>query len=196
MPPIVLRPALRVWHRVRGLGWYNFEGTWSTISDVPVTPRTSVDDPWAATLRSDWRENLAAKTAGPIPYDAGPVILPLLACQMTGPFTVLDFAGGAGIGLATILKYTKGVEPSNITYVLIETPAVARMVRSEIKARHGQSLDEIPTSLAHPLIVHAGGALQVIPDYQSALDRLIALKPELLAPKPQRTPCDAGLLGF
>jgi hypothetical protein len=44
--------------------------------------------------------------------------------------------------------------------------------------------------------VHAGGALQVIPDYQSALDRLIALKPELLAPKPQRTPCDAGYWVF
>jgi putative methyltransferase (TIGR04325 family) len=165
IPPI----ALRVWHRMRGLGWYNFEGSWNTLADVPVTPRTG--DPWAATL---------PKTTRILRHDVSPAILPLLASQMVGPFTVLDFGGGVGIGLASILESARNVNPSNLTYILVETPAVARAVRAGIEAKGGRSLDEIPTSLPHPLIVNAESVLYAIPDYQSVLDRLIALKPDFL----------------
>jgi putative methyltransferase (TIGR04325 family) len=165
IPPI----ALRVWHRMRGLGWYNYEGSWNTLADVPVTPRTG--DPWAATL---------PKTRRLLRHDVSPAILPLLASQMVGPFTVLDFGGGNGVGLTSILETANSVNPSNLTYILVETPAVTRAVRASIEAKGGRSLDEIPASLSHPLIVNAESVLQAIPDYQSALDRLTALRPELL----------------
>lgn len=148
IPPM----TLRVWHRMRGLGWYNFEGSWNTLADVPVTPRTG--DPRAATL---------PKTTRILRHDVGPAILPLFASQMVGPFTVLDFGGGNGVGLTSILESANSVNPSNLTYIVVETPAVARAVRAGIEAKDERPLDEIPASLPHPLIVNAESVVYAIP---------------------------------
>jgi len=138
IPPIMLRPALKVWCQARGLASYNFEGAWPSLADVPVRMPTADDDPWADATSPDWRKKLADRTAHPVSYDIVSLILPLLVSQMTGPFTVLDYGGGAAVQLGIIPRYAPGVDLSQMTYVLVETPAMARMVRSEVEARGGR----------------------------------------------------------
>lgn len=175
IPPILLRPAQRAWRRLHGLGWTNFHGSWPGLADVPVTRGMDDTDPWAQTIRAQWRENLeaAAATAG---GDASDLMLPLLALQFTGPLTVLDFGGGPGVGLVNIRRFTR-LEPSRLRYVLVETPAMCRAVRNEIETRGGQAMEDIPDAVPSPLIVNAGSSLQYVADYRDALSRLTRLAP-------------------
>jgi putative methyltransferase (TIGR04325 family) len=92
---------------------------------------------------------------------------------------VLDFGGGPGTGLANILRYARGIDLSRLLYVLVETPAMCRAVRSEIEAHCGRVSEDIPDALVGPLIVHAGSSLQYVSDYQTILSRLAALRPDL-----------------
>jgi putative methyltransferase (TIGR04325 family) len=179
IPPIALRPAQKLWRCARGVGWHNFEGAWPTLGEVPVTPMPTGDDPWARTLVEGWRESLK-DTAKPIPVvdNTGMLILPVFASQFSGPLTVLDFGGGPATGLVNILRYTRGLDLSRFFYVLVETPAMCRAIRSEIDVRSGEALEEIPDKLSLPLIVHAGSSLQYVPDYQRTLDRLTGLAPK------------------
>jgi len=180
VPPVLLRPALRALRRARGLGSHNFEGSWPTLADVPVTPKAEGDDPWAQTIGAGWRENLATVgTASPTSDNTGKLILPLLVSQFPGALTVLDFGGGPGAGLANILRYTRNLDMSRFSYVLVETPAMCRAVRSEIEVRSGTAVEEIPDQLSAPLVVHAGSSLQYVSDYRAALARLARLAPEL-----------------
>ncbi len=177
-PPVLLRSVQKLWRRARGLGSHNFAGSWPILADVPVTRKADDDDPWAQTIGTAWRENLKpGDIAGPTIDDTGKLILPLLASQFTDPLTVLDFGGGPGTGLANILRYARGVDLSRLSYVLVETPAMCRAVRSEIEARSGTAVEDIPDVLPSPLIVHAGSSLQYVSDYQATLSRLTALKP-------------------
>jgi hypothetical protein len=66
---------------------------------------------------------------------------------------VLDFGGGPGAGLANLLRYARGVEFSRLRYVLVETPAMCRLVRAEVESHGGSAVDAIPAELPHPLIV-------------------------------------------
>jgi putative methyltransferase (TIGR04325 family) len=190
VPPLLLWPARKLWRRAHGLGWHDFEGAWPTLADVPVTDRAGADDPLAQTIRTAWRENLkTAGVASPAVDNTGKLILPLLASQFAGPVTVLDFGGGPGVGLANILKHAR-LDSSCLSYVLVETPARCRAVRSEIEARSGTAVEEIPDTLPSPLIVHAGSSLQYVSDYQTTLSRLTALRPELfIASQTPMTDC-------
>lgn len=103
---------------------------------MPVTTTTTDKDPSAQTIGSGWRENL--KTCGvatPTVDDTGKLILPLLASQFAGRLTVLDFSGGPAVGLANILRYADRLDFSRFSYVLVETPAMCRVVGAEIEAR-------------------------------------------------------------
>jgi len=176
----VLRTVQRIWRHVHGLGWHNFEGAWPTLADVPVTLTPDDGDPWAETIGDAWRENFT-NTSRVIPTidSTGKLILPLLTSQYAAPLTVLDFGGGAAVGLANILKYCRGHDLS-LSYVLIERAAMCRAVRGEIEAHGGKAIEEIPEKLPHPLIVHAGASLHYVSDYRGAVSRLIGLKPECL----------------
>jgi putative methyltransferase (TIGR04325 family) len=179
-PPLALRAAQRVWRRAYGLGSHNFEGSWPTLAEVPATSNRAAndDDPWAQTIGSEWRANLeSCNGASPIADNTGGLLLPLLAGQFSGQLTVLDFGGGPGIGLANILKHTRGLELSRLHYVLVETSAMCRVARAEIEARGGAAVEEIPAVLPRPLIVHAGSSLQYIPDYEKTISRLTHLAP-------------------
>jgi len=178
VPPMVLRPARKTWRVAHGLGWHNLYGSWPTLADVPVTGSTDSDDPWAQTIATGWQENLKAGT-GPICDDTGTLILPLLASQFAGPLTVLDFGGGAGVGLANILKFAR-FDLSRLLYVLVETPAMCRAVRSQIETHSGVVSESIPDALNKPLIVNASSSIQYIPDYGTALSRLARLAPEFI----------------
>jgi putative methyltransferase (TIGR04325 family) len=160
------------------LGSHNFEGAWPTLADVPVTRNANDDDPWAQTIGAAWRENFKTDgDASPTVDATGKLILPLLASQFAGPLTVLDFGGGPGTGLANILRYAHGIDLSRFSYVLVETPAMCRAVRSEIEARAGTAVENIPDVLPSPMIVHAGSSLQYISNYEVTLSRLTALRP-------------------
>ena len=176
VPPLVLRPARKTWRVAHGLGWHNFYGSWPTLADVPVQCRAGDDDPWAQTITASWPENLEAG-AGPICDDSGKLILPVLASQFTGPLTVLDFGGGAGVGLANILKFAH-LDLSRLSYVLVETPAMCRAVRRQIEAYSGTVTEQIPDALRAPLIVNASSSIQYIAGYQTTLSRLARLAPE------------------
>jgi putative methyltransferase (TIGR04325 family) len=177
-PPGIMQPARRLWRLANGLGWHNFYGSWPRLADVPVTKENDDDDPWAQTIAAKWRENLAAAPV-PISDDTGQLILPLLASQFSGSLTVLDFGGGAGVGLANIQRFAR-LDRSNVHYVLVETPAMCRTVRDEIEARGGRVVEEIPDAVPSPLIVNAGSSLQYISDYRAVLSRLTRLTPQIL----------------
>jgi putative methyltransferase (TIGR04325 family) len=175
-PPAVMQPARRLWRVANGLGWDNFYGSWPRLVDVPVTREEGdVNDPWSQTIATRWRQNLTA-SAGPTCDDTGQLILPLPTSQFSGSVTVLDFGGGAGIGLANIRRFAR-LDRSHLHYVLVETPAMCRIVRDEIEARAGRVLEEIPDSLPSPLIVNASSSLQYISDYRAVLSRLARLTP-------------------
>jgi putative methyltransferase (TIGR04325 family) len=178
-PPVLLRLAQRLRRRAHGMRWHNFEGAWPTLADVPVTRKPDDDDPWAQTIGAAWRENFkTAGVTGPTVDNTGKLILPLLASQFAKQLTVLDFGGGAGVGLANILGYARNLDLSRFSYVLVETPAMCRTVRGEIEAHSGAVVEEIPDALPMPLIVHAGSSLQYVSDYQAILSRLARLAPE------------------
>jgi putative methyltransferase (TIGR04325 family) len=177
LPPVVSRHAGKAWRRTHGLGWHNFYGQWPTLADVPVTEEKSGNDPWAQTIVAGWRENIKASGAQG-QDDLRNLILPLLASGFAGPLTVLDFGGGSGIGLANILKFAR-MDLSRLSYVLVETPAMCRIIRSEIETHSGKVVEQIPDTLEKPLIVNAGSALQYVSDYKSALARLARLGPDI-----------------
>jgi hypothetical protein len=137
-PPFVMQPARRLWRLANGLGWHNFYGAWPRLADVPVTKENGDTDPWTQTVAARWRENLDTAPA-PICDDTGQLILPLLASQFSGSLTVLDFGGGAGVGLASIRKFSR-LDRTALLYVLVETPAMCRSVRNEIEAHAARLL--------------------------------------------------------
>lgn len=180
-PPVALHVAQRLWRRAHGLGWYNFEGSWPTLAEVPTTSNRArdEDDPWAQTIGLEWGANLKnCDGASPVSDNTGRLVLPLLASQFAGRLTVLDFGGGPGTGLANILKYARGLDLSLLYYVLVETSAMCRIARAEIESRSGAAVEEIPATLPHPLIVHAGSSLQYVSDYNAAISGLARLAPE------------------
>lgn len=178
VPPLLLRPLRRGWRRLNGLGWDNFYGAWSRLDDVPVTAEKDDADPWAQTIRGQWRENLKTGSAI-VGGDASDLILPLLALQASGQLTVLDFGGGPGVGLVNMRRFAQ-LDPSHLRYVLVETPAMCRAVRAEIESRGGEVREDIPDALPSPLIVNASSSLQYISDYRDVLSRLTRLAPNAL----------------
>ncbi len=177
LPPVVSRQAGKAWRRAHGLGWHNFYGRWPTLADVPISDETSGSDPWAQTIVAGWRENIKT-SAAPGHDDLRNLILPLLASGFGGRLTVLDFGGGPGIGLGNILKFAR-LDSSRLSYVLVETPAMCRIIRGEIETYSGKVVEQIPDTLEKPLIVNAGSALQYVLDYKSALARLARLDPDI-----------------
>ncbi len=176
LPPAVSRLLGRISRRIHGLGWHNFSGQWPTFAEVPVTKEPPGSDPWAQTIVAGWRDNI--KASATTRDDIRDLVLPLLASQFTAPLTVLDFGGGAGVGLANMLKFGRP-DLSRLSYVLVETPAVCRIFRGEIESYSGKVVEDIPDVLAKPLIVNAGSSLQYVPDYKSTMARLGALAPDI-----------------
>ena len=182
-PPVLLRTAQKVWRRARGIGFHTFEGSYPSLADVPCG-KDSYDDDNLAQLIADARfENLkSAGTIKKITDSTGQLILPLVVSQLLAePLTVLDFGGGAGVGLVSILDHVPNLDLSKFSYVIVETSAMCRAVRDKIgsilKAKLGTSsfvevVDDIPTSLDGPLAVNVSGAIQYISSYRETLSRL------------------------
>jgi putative methyltransferase (TIGR04325 family) len=186
-PPVVYRFLLRVYLTARGQGWDILYGCYRTLADVPMPDGQN----------SDWYVRGAAKqiestklgiSRRPRGDDAGILVLPLIVSQALGgepTVTVLDFGGGAFRGLTSILEHVP--DPRGFRYILVETPAMCRTVRDPLARMQNEKFDgsvfteatdDIPSALPHPLIVHARGSIQYLPDYEMVLSRLLALAPE------------------
>src|SRR5262249_25043992 len=102
-PPALWRLAHPVWRRWHGLGWHTYHGSWPKFADVPVTGGAGQEhDPWAETLPPNWRDPLAV--ARLVSIDIAAMLLPVIACTFSEQVTVLDFGGGMGAGLASLLR--------------------------------------------------------------------------------------------
>jgi len=186
-PPVVYRFLSRVYLTARGLGWDTFYG-YPTLADVPAT-RNGQNSDWYVKYATKQAENLKLEISrSPMGNDAGLLVLPLLvsaALDGESIVTVLDFGGGVFKGLTTILEHVPDLK--GLRYILVETPTMCRAVRDLLtkiqKEKFGgtafiEAIDDIPSSLPHPLIVHARSSIQYISEYEVALSRLLALAPE------------------
>jgi putative methyltransferase (TIGR04325 family) len=181
---ILLRAAQKGWRcTVRGIGFHTFEGNYPSLVEVPCGKDSYDDDNLAQLIAGARLENL--KSAGAtkkITDSTGTLILPLVVSQLLAePLTVLDFGGGAGVGMVSILDHVSRLDLSKFSYVIVETPAMCRAVRDKIgpilKAKLGTSsfvevVEDIPASIAGPLIVNMGSAIQYISPYRETLSRL------------------------
>jgi putative methyltransferase (TIGR04325 family) len=187
-PPILLRPMQRLWRAVQGRGFHTFEGCYSNFTDVPGTDSYDDVEFAMASAAFSLEQQKSAATPKSKLDKVGRLFLPLIASQFAGKLlTILDFGGGAASGLFDITDYMVGFELSKLSYVLVETPAMCRAVRDKIapyvRERFGnlssmQVVEEIPSSLASPLIVNCGGSIQYVPAYRETLARLASLSPE------------------
>jgi putative methyltransferase (TIGR04325 family) len=186
LPPVLYRFILRVYlWAIRGHGWHLLYGRYPTLADVPATPGGQ---------DSDWYAELSIKEVGdiapeisrrPLGDGAGLLVLPLLVSELLSregeTLTVLDFGGGAASGLKEIFERVPNPVLAKLRYVLVETPALVSAVRQTKLggASYVELAEKIPSSLSHPLIVHARSSIQYIPDYRAALSELLALSPDI-----------------
>lgn len=171
-PPALLHIVSRIWRRFHGLGWHVYNGYWPSLADVPVTEGDPIAE---GVLQSKWR-GLDFSHKADVHIDLVGMILPMIAATFSQHITVLDFGGGYGAGLESLKKYAP---LSRFSYVLVETPAVVRILRNEIQAQAHCSISEtIPNLLPHPLIINAASVIQFVDDYRSVLTQLTKLQPE------------------
>lgn len=192
LPPVVYRALLRLYLLARGHGWHIFYGCYPTLSDVPCDPRGQ-DSNWYAANAAKQIEGLKLELSHrPMGDEAGQLILPLVFSQMLygapETVTVLDFGGGAAQGLKRIFEHVPNPDLTKCNYILVETPAMCRVVRDRLAAIKQENFgsrsfvevkETIPASLPHPLIIHASSSLQYVSDYRDLLSRLLALAPEV-----------------
>ena len=189
MPPILVRPARQLWHRMCGFGSHTFEGSYRSLAEVPTKGRYDDDELVGPIVANGMNHLRLAGPTGKKKNDlTGHLILPELVSQFTDDrLTVLDFGGGAAIGLISILDHVPCIDLAKFSYVLVETPAMCRAVKIAIgpilKEKFGTSsfvnvLEDIPDSVSSPLIANASSSLQYLPDYKSVLRRLVRLSPK------------------
>lgn len=169
VPPL----ALRLWRRSRGIGFHTFKGNWPDIRDVPSTAGGYDNAMIAATYAA------AAQTPCTSDDGRGRAILPMLVSQYGDrPVTVLDFGGGACVGLRCI-RGMVGDLP-NLRYVLVETPSLCRALDGLADGERIRIQTEMPTDLGAPLVVNASSSLQYVPEYADTFNRMLDLHPDAL----------------
>lgn len=179
-PPVLLRLAQRVRRYARGFGSHALmPHRYSSAADVGDGYD---DDKYAQLIVAD---KLRARKSEPNDVRSWYLILPLVVSQFIDKsLTVLDFGGGAAAGLFCILDQVSGLDPSKLSYVLVETPAMCRAVRDKIvpvlPPPAVKIVEDIPASLAAPLIVNIGSSIQYVPAYRETLARLASLSPQFV----------------
>lgn len=176
-PPIALRVAARTWRRLRGVGWHTFEGSYSSIEEVPAQPFSYNDSDIAVdTAISATRGLRNAGHPEPFSDDRCRLLLPTIVSQLGTPLTVLDFGGGPARGLISIIDHVRGIDMSLLRYVVVETPEQCRAFEQHkiaIEVYH-----DIPDALPTPLVINAASVFQYIPDWRQTIARLAHLKPK------------------
>ncbi len=81
-PPVILRPALKLWHRARGLGFHTFEGSYASLADVPCGEGRYDDDEIAQSIVAYAMRHIdEIGTPKKIIDSTGHLILPMIASQ-------------------------------------------------------------------------------------------------------------------
>jgi putative methyltransferase (TIGR04325 family) len=185
-PPIFLRLAQRLRHRMRyfkrGMGFsLSVPSCYPSVEDAECGDAYN-DDEYARLIVANKLQAMKSET-----YEnrSGHLILPLIVSQFFDkPLTILDFGGGAAAGLFSILDQTIDLDLTKISYVLVETPAMCRAVRDKllpvVPPLSLKIVEDIPPSLAAPLIVNLGSSIQYMPRYQEILARLASLSPQFI----------------
>ncbi|MBI2713829.1 MAG: hypothetical protein HYX37_05160 [Rhizobiales bacterium] len=179
-PPVLLRLAQSLRRRARGIGFHAFvPGRNPSTADVG---EGYDDDKYAGLIVTN---QLRARKSESNDDRSWYLVLPVVVSQFFDkPLTVLDFGGGAATGLFCILDQVTGLDLAKLSYVLVETPAMCRAVRDRLvpvlPPLPVKIVEDIPTSLASPLIVNIGGSIQYISAYREALARLAGLSPQLI----------------
>jgi len=183
-PPIVYHFLIRAYRRAQGAGWNVFSGCYPTLADVPAASGGMNNDWFVADAVSQSESLKFEISRYPMGHEAGMLILPLLVSQLLNRSekipTVLDFGGGVVNGLKSILGHVPNIDLTRLHYILVETPAMCRAVRGLLDKTFEsvEVVEDIPSSLPSPSIVHANSSIQYIPDYHAAISRLLALAPE------------------
>jgi putative methyltransferase (TIGR04325 family) len=181
LPPIVHRPLLNLWHSMRGIGAYTYEGAYQSLEAVPVTNHIHHDQQVGEGVAQVALRRLNAQPSSASSEDDGRWILPMLVSYFAGQrLTILDFGGGTLTGWDRIVGHLPNFEYSRLKYVLVETEAVARALQKAIIHPQFVIEDRVPVTLDAPLIVCASGVLQYISDYPDTLRRFAKLKPEYI----------------
>jgi putative methyltransferase (TIGR04325 family) len=192
LPPVVYRLLSRIYLVARGLGWHRFYGCYPTLADVPSDPEGQNSEWYAARASKEVKSLKFELSHRPMGDEAAQLLLPFAVSHLLNgggaTVTVLDFGGGAATGLKRILEHVPNVDLTKSRYVLVETSAMCQAVgkhlaevqKKEFKGTCSIEVkEEVPTSLPHPLIVHANSSIQYISDYRAALSGLLALAPEI-----------------
>ena len=186
-PPVILRPAQKLWRQARGLGAHTFEGSYHTLRDVPCGEGRYDDDALAEGIANSLEQ---LRTPDPHPtFDGeGRSILPVIVGQLRRPaITVLDFGGGACTGLRLIADHVPALDPSHFSYILVETSALCRAIKRRIdpilmerfKTRSFVEIsDVIPSVGEGSVIVNASSVIQYITNWRSTVTNLAALSPD------------------
>jgi putative methyltransferase (TIGR04325 family) len=179
-PPVFLRLAQRLRRRLRGIGYHtSVPGRSQSVAGVGDGYD---DDKYVGLIVTN---TLRARKSEPNDDRSWYLILPSVVSQfLDESLTILDFGGGAATGLFCILDHVTGLDLAKLSYVLVETPAMCRAVRDRIvpvlPPLAVKIVEDIPTSLAAPLIVNIGSSIQYISAYRETLARLAGLSPQLI----------------
>lgn len=181
LPPIVHRPLLSLWHSMRGIGAYTYEGSYPSLEAVPVRNHRHHDEQAAKGTAEVALQRLNGKASSSSGEDDGRWILPLLVSQFAGQrLTILDFGGGSLTGWDRLVGHLPNFDRSQLKYVLVETEAVAGALQRAILHPQFVIENHVPESLDTPLIVCASAVLQYISNYSEMFRRFAKLAPEYI----------------
>lgn len=176
IPPFLLRSAQKLRRRARAIGFHSRYPSTADVGDGYD------DEKYAGLIVAN---ALRTRTARSNEDRSWYLILPAIVSQfLDDSLTILDFGGGAATGLFCILDQVTGLDLAKLCYVLVETPAMCQAVRDRIvpvlPPLPMKIVQDIPASLAAPLIVNLGSSIQYICTYRETLARLAHLSPQLI----------------
>ncbi len=201
LPPVVSAGLVRLSHRWHGMGSHTFQGRYATLGDVPCGAVAYDDAALARRIVASRRPNLVAAMARvSVPKamvdDNGRTILPLVAARYvsgSAPFSIVDFGGGLGVGLVSMLTHLpelpRILAAGNLHYVIVETPSMCAVVEEVfaglIAPKFGslvfwqiRSQLPVPADLPAPVaILNMASVLQYIDGWREMLAALVQLKP-------------------
>jgi putative methyltransferase (TIGR04325 family) len=175
LPPVLFQTGQRIWRRIHGLGAYDFEGPYPTLTDVP-RPAGRYSDADLAAQAIERGVARFMRPQRPLDDHAGRAILPLVV-SLIRPATVIDFGGDVCVGLSCIKAYCPPDVVDALSYVLIETPVMCAALRGRIASVTIAEDIPAPDKVASPVVVNASSSLQYVNDWRKTLKRLASLKP-------------------
>ena len=195
LPPVLMSCISRIWHKLRGMGFYTFEGAYSSLDSVPCGPDAYNTKKLVEKINQD-RITSYLKSNPDLPLDdhRGSVLLPLLtavyfAKVRRNDLTIVDFGAGFGIALKSITNYAKNTCNAKISYVIVETAEMVASINSNMDLLRSkipecfsveavESLSEI--NLPHIDIINIASAIQYLKSYKKIITNVINLRPDLI----------------